>query len=94
VWMMNDRSWKPKRSDSNPWVRIICMHLGTHLGTKALRASDCVILGRPWFLHAFPTVFFSDWSPVNSNNFGDIAADRITVCHGIFRQCPRFQYSF
>ena len=30
-------------------------------------------------------LFFSDWSPVNSNNFGDRAADRITVCHGIFR---------
>ena len=34
-----------KRSDSNPWVPIICMHLGTHLGTKALRASDLWYFG-------------------------------------------------
>ena len=61
------------------------MHSGAHLGTQALRASDYAILGLTMILACISDCFFSDWSPVNSNNFGDRAADRITVCHGIFQ---------
>ena len=73
---------------SKVWT--ICMHLGMH----ALRASDHAICGLTMIFACMSDSLFSDWFPINSDSLWGIAADLVTVCHGVFRQCPRFKYSF
>ena len=73
---------------SKVWT--ICMHLGIY----ALRTSDHDICGLNMIFACISDNLFSDWFPINSDSLWGIAADLVTVCHSIFRQCPRFKYNF
>ena len=67
---------------SKVWT--ICMHLGMH----ALRASDHAICGLTRIFACISDSLFSDWFPINSDSLWGIAADLVTVCHGLSRRFP------
>ena len=67
---------------SKVWT--ICMHLGMH----ALRASDHAICGLTMIFACISDSLFSDWFPINSDSLWGIAADLVTVCHGLSRRFP------